>query len=99
MYYKRMEYIDAAETMISATRDDGSTVLIEPHTGDLWTLATEGTLGSVYPFVPKEIPPQPQKREPVIDYFKLAMVAARAVANGMTDPTDDEILQMVRAAK
>ena len=99
MYYKRMEYINADDTMIRATRDDGSVVIIEPHTGDLWTLATDGTLGGVYPYEHVEVAPHPQKREPFIDVFRLAMVAAQAVANGVTDPTDDEIIQIVRAAK
>jgi len=65
--FKSLRYIEPE--IISAERDDGTFVAIEPAHGDLWVMASSGALGNVTEYVP---PPMPTYDE--------RMAAWRAVA-------------------
>lgn len=52
--------MNAERTAIRATREDGSMVIIEASSGDLWGLARSGQLGPVAEYTP---PPPPTEAE------------------------------------
>lgn len=97
--YTSLQYINAEQTMIRATRQDGSKVIVEPQSGDLWQIILSGIFGEIAPFVPVPERPKPLRPNPVCDIFRVAMIAAQAVADGATDLTDGEILSRLKAAK
>lgn len=97
--YDKLEYLDADHSMIRATRKDGSQLVVESVTGDLFDIINSGIFGKIEAYVEPPAPPPRPKKEPICDFFRLAMAAAQAVADGVTDPTDEEIKEMLRAAK
>lgn len=62
--YKSLVYV--SELAILATRDDGTQILIEPESGEIWSLASSGSLGDVSPY---EEPPEPTFEE-VLDMWR-----------------------------
>lgn len=56
--YKKLQYGDEAGEIIQATREDGSVVVIEADAGELWALASGGSLGKVAKY---KAPPAPSK--------------------------------------
>lgn len=50
--FKAMQYKNKAKTIICATRDDGSMLIIEPDNAELWTRATSGQLGLIEAYAP-----------------------------------------------
>lgn len=74
---------DAAQTMIRATRDDGSLRIIEVADGPLWTEAITGVLGVVGDYVP----PSPLSQVTLIDMAITAVdTAARSAAEAIVPP-------------
>lgn len=97
--YSKLEALNPDASMIRATRDDGSILVVEPVSGDIYQIIKSGLFGEIQPYVAPPVLPEPPRREPVCDMFRLAMAAAQAVADGVTDPTDEEIKEMLRATK
>jgi hypothetical protein len=97
--YDKLEYLNADHTMIRATRKDGSQLVVESVTGDLFEIINSGIFGEIAAYVEPPAPPPRPKSEPMCDIFRLALIAASAFADGVTDPTNDEIKEMLRAAK
>lgn len=94
--YRRIEQINAEGTMLRAERNDGSLVIIEPQSGDLFQIVSSGAMGKVEAFLPPpELPAPPPPPDPVCEVFRIAMAAAKAVADGVTNPSDAEIRKLV----
>jgi hypothetical protein len=60
MMYKKLSYVD--EESILAEREDGTHILIERESGEIWALARSGSLGKVSPYVK---PPEPTYEEKI----------------------------------
>lgn len=55
--------MNAERTAIRATREDGSMVIIEASSGDMWGLARSGHLGSVAEYTPAPAEAEPLAQE------------------------------------
>ena len=94
--FERIVILDAEGTMFRGERADGSSRIIDGADPEMMALLKQGVFGQPEPFVPAEAsPPAPN---PVFSYFRIAMVAADAVARGVADPSDQDIQKMLEEA-
>lgn len=93
--YQKIEFLNIDETMIRAHRVDGSVVIVEPATGDLYEIIKSGLFGEIEPYIAPPEPAALPKREPALDLFRLSLIAAKAFADGIENPTDDEIRDLL----
>lgn len=69
-----LRHVSPNADMIEATRDDGSILIIEPSSGDLWDAAVAGQLGTVAAYVAP--PPNMALERSKAMYALMARVAA-----------------------
>ncbi|MEM8538772.1 MAG: hypothetical protein AAGF56_13040 [Pseudomonadota bacterium] len=93
--FERLVSLSADDTVVRGERADGSSRIIDQSDPEMYAMYLNGAFGASEPY---QEPKGPQTRpDPAFALFRLSMAAARAVLNGVENPSDDEITEILEA--